>query len=58
MLVPEVAVRLGITPRQVQHLAKSTGIGRKVGRDWQFTAAEVAKLAKRRGCGRPRKGAK
>jgi hypothetical protein len=58
MLVPEVAARLNITPRQVQHLAKSTGIGRKVGRDWQFTAAEVARLAKRRGRGRPRKGAK
>ena len=58
MLVPEVALRLNITPRQVQHLAKSTGIGRKVGRDWQFTAAEVARLQKRRGCGRPKKEAK
>jgi len=56
MLVPEVATRLGITPRQVQHLAKSTGIGRKVGRDWQFTAAEVARLQKRRGRGRPKGG--
>ena len=58
MLVPEVATRLGITPRQVQHLAKSTGIGRKIGRDWQFTAAEVARLQRRRKCGRPRKEAK
>ena len=56
MLVPEVATRLGITPRQVQHLAKTNGIGRKVGRDWQFTAAEVARLQRRRGRGRPKGG--
>ena len=48
---------LGITPRQVGHLAKLHGLGRKVGRDWQFTPAEVRTMRKRPPVGRPRKGA-
>ena len=52
------AAALGITPRQVGHLAKLHGLGRKVGRDWQFTAEEVRTMRKRPPVGRPRKGAK
>ena len=52
------AAALGLTPRQVGHLAKLHGLGRKVGRDWQFTQAQVERMAKRPTVGRPRKGAK
>ena len=51
------AAALGLTPRQVGHLAKLHGLGRKVGRDWHFTGPEVAKLKRRPTVGRPRKGA-
>jgi hypothetical protein len=51
------AAALGLTPRQVGHLAKLHGLGRKLGRDWQFTPAEVRRMAKRPTVGRPRKGA-
>jgi hypothetical protein len=52
------ATALGISPRQVGHLAKLHGLGRKPGRDWQFTAAEVRRMKARPTVGRPRKGAK
>ena len=52
------AAALGITRRQVGHLAKLHGLGKKIGRDWQFTAAEVRTMRKRPTVGRPRKGAK
>ena len=52
------AAALGLTPRQVGHLAKLHGLGRKVGRDWQFTAIEVRAMRRRPTVGRPRKGAK
>jgi len=51
------AAALGITPRQVGHLAKLHGLGRKLGRDWQFTPAEVRRMKARPSVGRPRKGA-
>jgi len=49
---------LEVTPRQVGHLAKQHRLGRKVGRDWQFTAGEVRTMTRRPKVGRPRKGAK
>ena len=52
------AAALGISPRQVGHLAKLHGLGRKLGRDWQFTAAEVRTMKRRPTVGRPKKGAK
>ena len=52
------AAALGLTPRQVGHLAKLHGLGRKVGRDWQFTAEEIREMHKRPTVGRPRKGVK
>ena len=52
------AAALGLSPRQVGHLAKLHGLGRKPGRDWQFTPAEVRKMRKRPTVGRPRKGMK
>jgi len=52
------ATALGITPRQVGYLAKLHGLGRKLGRDWQFTPAEVQTMKLRPTVGRPRKGAK
>jgi hypothetical protein len=54
----DVARFLEVTPRQVGHLAKLHGLGKKVGRDWHFTGPEVAKLKRRPTVGRPRKGAK
>jgi hypothetical protein len=52
------AAALGISPRQVGHLARLHGLGRKLGRDWQFTPAEVRQMKRRPTVGRPRKGAK
>ncbi len=52
------AAALGLTPRQVGHLAKLHGLGRKPGRDWQFTAAEVRQMQRRPTVGRPKKGVK
>ena len=52
------AAALGLTPRQVGNLAKLHGLGRKLGRDWQFTAAEVRRMKRRPTVGRPRKEAK
>ena len=52
------AAALGLTPRQVGHLAKLHGLGKKVGRDWQFTATEVRRMKRRPTVGRPRKGVK
>ncbi len=54
----DVARFLKVTPRQVGHLARLHGLGRKLGRDWQFTATEVRKMQRRPTVGRPRKGAK
>jgi hypothetical protein len=51
------AAALGISPRQVGHLAKLHGLGRKPGRDWQFTAGEVRRMKARPSVGRPKKGA-
>jgi hypothetical protein len=52
------AAALGLTPRQVGHLATLHGLGRKLGRDWQFTPAEVRMMTRRPTVGRPKKGAK
>ena len=54
----DVARFLEVTPRQVGHLAKLHGLGRKLGRDWQFTPAEVRQMKRRPTVGRTRKGAK
>lgn len=51
------AAALGLTPRHVGQLARQHGLGRKVGRDWQFTAAEVRQMRRRPPMGRPKKGA-
>ena len=42
-----VASARGVTPTSVARMARSLGIGLRVGRDWIFTPAE-AKLLKRR----------
>ncbi len=52
------AAALGISPRQVGHLAKLHGLGRKLGRDWQFTNEDLRMMERRPKVGRPRKGAK
>jgi hypothetical protein len=52
------AAALGLTPRQVGQLARQHGLGRKIGRDWQFTAADLRQMQRRPTVGRPRKGAK
>jgi hypothetical protein len=51
------AAALGLTPRQVGHLAKLHRLGKKVGRDWQFTPTEVRRMKARPSVGRPKKGA-
>lgn len=38
------AAQIGCTPRTVRRLAGQHAIGQRVGRDWIFTAADVAKL--------------
>ena len=53
----DVARFLEVTPRQVGHLAKLHGLGKKVGRDWQFTPTEVRRMKARPSVGRPKKGA-
>jgi len=40
----EVAERLGISPSRVRRLAEVRKVGRKVGRDWHFTEADVDAL--------------
>ncbi|MGH2604523.1 MAG: helix-turn-helix domain-containing protein, partial [Dehalococcoidia bacterium] len=44
----EVAAALGITPRMVRYAAKRDGIGRLVGRDYVFSAADVEALRTRK----------
>jgi hypothetical protein len=44
---------LGITPRQVGYLAKLHGLGRKLGRDWQFTKEDLRMMKRRPKVGRP-----
>lgn len=48
----EVAEALSITPQRVRALAETRGVGRKVGTQWIFTAAEVDQLRDRKP-GRP-----
>lgn len=48
----EVAGRLGISPARVRQLARAAhatgqGIGRRLGRDWLFTDADVTALERR-----------
>ncbi len=52
------AAKLGLCPRHVGQLARQHGLGRKVGRDWQFTAADLRQMQRRPAVGRPRKGTK
>jgi hypothetical protein len=51
------AAKLGLCPRQVGQLARQHGLGRKIGRDWQFTATDLRTMKRRPTVGRPRKGA-
>jgi hypothetical protein len=51
------AAALGLTPRQVGHLAKLHGLGRKPGRDWQFSNEDLRIMERRPKVGRPAKGA-
>lgn len=38
------AAQIGCNPSTVRRLAAQHGVGVKIGRDWIFTAADVAKL--------------
>jgi hypothetical protein len=49
----DVARFLQVTPRQVGHLAKLHGLGRKLGRDWQFTNEDLRMMKRRPKVGRP-----
>jgi hypothetical protein len=43
----------GRSPVTVRQLARTRGIGRRVGRDWVFTDADIARLKAIPGPGRP-----
>lgn len=47
MTTIQVAQRLGVDPSRVRQLAIKHRIGRKFGRDWMFSARDVARLAAR-----------
>jgi len=48
----QVAAELGISRDRIPRLARSRGVGQRVGRDWLFTAADVEAMRDRRP-GRP-----
>ena len=50
------ANELGISPVRVRQLAVSRQVGRKLGRDWVFTAGEIDHMRVRRP-GRPTRAA-
>lgn len=52
LTVSQVAGHLGITPGRVRVLARTRGVGRRLGRDWLFSEDHLAALAVRRP-GRP-----
>jgi len=43
----QVAELLGITDGRVRQLARDLGVGQRLGRDWAFTGADVARLRER-----------
>jgi hypothetical protein len=50
----QAATILNVSPRRIRKLAQTYNIGRKIGRDWIFTRADIAKLKNaRREPGRP-----
>ena len=54
----EAAAWIGCSQRSVQRRAESEGIGKRVGKSFSFTPAQLKKLAKtiRRGPGNPNAG--
>ncbi len=51
----DVAALLSKSPITVRQLARTHSIGRKLGRDWVFTEADIARLRTLPGPGKPRK---
>jgi len=51
---PDVARELRITKQRVYQIARRRGLGRKFGRDWVFTPAELEAMRVRGRPGRPR----
>ena len=49
----QIAEKLGLSIRQVTHLAQNEGIGTKIGPVWSFTGDDLRQLRRRRGVGRP-----
>ena len=47
--VAQVAEQLRLTSGRVTQCARRWGIGRKLNREWMFTAEDVAAIKKRRG---------
>lgn len=52
LTAPQAAERLGVSPGRVRQLAVARGVGKRVGRDWIFTEADLAAMTDRRP-GRP-----
>lgn len=53
----QAAALLERSPITVRQLARTHHIGRKLGRDWVFTEADIARLRTLPGPGKPRKAA-
>ena len=53
----EMAERVGLSTRQVRHLAEQHNIGQRVGGQWIFAEDDVDRFEVRRGRGRPAKEA-
>ena len=51
----QAAAKLGLTPDRVRVLAKSRGLGARMGRWWVYTVDDI-KAMRRRKPGRPRGG--
>lgn len=48
MTTNQIAQRLGLNPSRIRQLAAELGVGTKIGRDWMFTADDLATLETRK----------
>jgi len=51
--VADAAEQLGIKERRMQVLIREHNLGRRIGRDWVLTPADVERVRSRPGAGRP-----
>jgi len=53
LTVADAAEQLGIKERRMQVLIAQHGLGRRIGRDWVLTPADVERVRTRPSAGRP-----